>query len=100
MKVKSHSVVFSSATSKTVQSMEFSRPKYWSGWPFPSLGNLPNSGIEPRSPALQVDSLLSLASREAQEYWSGYYSSPVALPHLGIKPGSPALQVGSLPTEL
>ena len=27
--------------------MEFSRPEYWSGWPFPSPGNLPNPGIEP-----------------------------------------------------
>ena len=37
--------------------MEFSRPEYWSGWPFPSPGDLPNPRIEPRSPALQVDSL-------------------------------------------
>ena len=37
--------------------MEFSRPDYWSGYPFPSPGDLPNSGFEPRSPALQVDSL-------------------------------------------
>ena len=37
--------------------MEFSRPAYWSGKPFPSPGDLPNSGIEPRSPALQADSL-------------------------------------------
>ena len=37
--------------------MEFSRPEYWSGWPFPSPGDLPNPGIEPRSPALQADSL-------------------------------------------
>ena len=37
--------------------MEFSRPEYWSGYPFPSPGDLPNSGIELRSPALQVDSL-------------------------------------------
>ena len=37
--------------------MEFSRPEYWSGWPFPSAGDLPNPGIEPRSPALQADSL-------------------------------------------
>ena len=37
--------------------MEFSRPDYWSGWPFPSPGDLPNPGIEPRSFALQVDSL-------------------------------------------
>ena len=41
----------------TRQSMEFSRPEYWSGWPFPSPGDLPNPGIEPRSPAQQVDSL-------------------------------------------
>ena len=37
--------------------MEFSRPEYWSGEPFPSPGDLPNPGIEPRSPELQVDSL-------------------------------------------
>ena len=40
-------------------SMEFSRQEYWSGLPFPSLGDLPK-GIEPRSPALQEDSLLSV----------------------------------------
>ena len=34
-----------------------SRQDYWSGLPFPILGNLPNPGIEPRSPALQTDSL-------------------------------------------
>ena len=37
--------------------MEFSRPKDWSGLPCPPPGDLPNSGIEPRSPALQADSL-------------------------------------------
>ena len=37
--------------------MEFSRPEYWSGLPFPSPEDLPNPGIEPRSPALQEDSL-------------------------------------------
>ena len=37
--------------------MEFSRPEYWSGWPFHSPGDLPNAGIKPRSPALQADSL-------------------------------------------
>ena len=41
----------------TIQSMEFSRPEYWSGLPFPSPGDLPKPGIEPRSPALQADSL-------------------------------------------
>ena len=38
-------------------SMEFSRQEYWSGLPFPSPGDLPNPGIEPRSPALQAGSL-------------------------------------------
>ena len=35
----------------------FSRPEYWNGEPFPSPGDLPNPGMEPRSPALQADSL-------------------------------------------
>ena len=38
-------------------SMGFSKQEYWSGLPFPSPGDLPNPGIEPRSPALQADSL-------------------------------------------
>ena len=37
--------------------MEFSRPEYWSGLSFPSPGDLPNPGIELRSPTLQADSL-------------------------------------------
>ena len=40
-------------------SMGFSRQEYWTGLPFPSPGDLPDSGIKPRSPALQADSLLS-----------------------------------------
>ena len=36
-----------------------SSTQYWSGQPFPSPGDLPNPGIEPGSPALQADSLLS-----------------------------------------
>ena len=39
--------------------MEFSRQQYWSGLSFPSLGDLPDPGIEPGSPALQAYSLLS-----------------------------------------
>ena len=38
-------------------STEFSRQGYGSGLPFPSPGNLPDLGIEPRSPALEADSL-------------------------------------------
>ena len=40
-------------------SMEFSREEYWSGLPFPSQGDLPDPGIECRSPALQADALPS-----------------------------------------
>ena len=39
--------------------MGFSKQEYWSGLPFPSSGDLPDPGMEPRSPALQADSLLS-----------------------------------------
>ena len=54
---ESCSFVSDSATPWTIQSVEFSRPEYWSGLPFPSSGDLPNPGIKPRSPALQADSL-------------------------------------------
>ena len=37
--------------------MGLTRRQYWSGLPFPSPGDLPNPGTEPRSPALQADSL-------------------------------------------
>ena len=46
-------------TYQAVQSMGFSRQEYWSGLPFPSPGDLPNPRIEPGSPALQTDTLLS-----------------------------------------
>ena len=40
-------------------SIGFSRQEYWSGLPFPSPGDLPDPGIEPRSSALQADTLPS-----------------------------------------
>ena len=51
------SVASDSATLWTIAcqaplSVEFSRQEYWSGLPCPPLGDLPNSGIEPTSPAL------------------------------------------------
>ena len=51
------SVVSDSATPWTVPcqaplSMGFSRQEYWSGFPFPSAGDLPEPGIESGSPAL------------------------------------------------
>ena len=81
--------------------MEFSRPEYWSGKPFPSPGDLPNPGIEPRSPALQVDSLPAEPPGKPKNtgvcslsFLQGIFLTP------GIELGSPALQVDSLPTEL
>ena len=41
------------------QSVKFSRQEYWNGLPFPSPGDLPDPGVEPRSPTLQVDALPS-----------------------------------------
>ena len=41
------------------QSMAFPRQKYWSGLLFPSPGVSPNSGMEPRSPALQEVSYIA-----------------------------------------
>ena len=40
-------------------SMGFSRQECWSGFPFPSPGDLPDPGIKPRSSVLQVDSSLT-----------------------------------------
>ena len=45
-------------------SMEFSRQQYWSGLPFPSPGDLPDPGIEPKSSALQADTLPSEPSEK------------------------------------
>ena len=44
---------------QTPSSMGFSRQQYWSGLPFPSPGDLPDPGIEPRSLTFQVDALTS-----------------------------------------
>ena len=44
---------------KAPLSMEFSRQEYWNELPFPSPENLPDLGMEPRSPTLHADSLPS-----------------------------------------
>ena len=44
------------------------RQEYWSGLPFPSPGDLPNPGIEPRSPGLQADSLSSESPGKPKNY--------------------------------
>ena len=51
-------------------SMGFSRQEYWSGLPFPSPGDLPDPGMEPRPPTLQVDSLPSEPPGSSQEKYN------------------------------
>ena len=50
-------------------SMGFSRQEYWSGYPFPSPGDLLDSGIKPTSPALRADSLLSEPPGKSRSNW-------------------------------
>ena len=59
VKVKSLSRVrlFVTVAYQAPPSMGFSRQEYWSELPFPSPGDLPDPGIEPRSPALEADAL-------------------------------------------
>ena len=62
VKLLSHVQLFETPWTVAYQappSMGFSRQEYWSGLPFPSPGDLPDPGIEPRSPALQTDTLTS-----------------------------------------
>ena len=63
--------------------------------------DLPNTGIEPRSPALQADSLLSEPPGKPKNTGVGSLSLLQGdLPDPGIEPGSPPLQADSLPVEL
>ena len=64
-------------------SMGFSRQEFWCGLPCPPPGNLPNPGIEPRSPTLQADSSLS--------------EPPGKLKNIGV--GSLSLLQGIFPTQ-
>ena len=107
--------------------MEFSKPEYWSVQPFPFPGDLPNPGIETKSPASQVDSLPAAPPGKSEsrksshlvvsaipwsaacqvprsmgfprrEYWSGFpFPSPGDLLNPGMKLKSPAWQADSLP---
>ena len=91
-------------------SMEFSRQEYWGGLPFPSPGHIPNTENEPRSSALQEDSLPTEPPMDCsppaplfmkffrQEYWRELpLPSPGDLPDPEIETRS-ALQADYLPT--
>ena len=54
-------------------SMGFSRQEYWSGLPFPSPGDLPDPGIEPRSPVLEAEALTSERIEKGKKYKSSLF---------------------------
>ena len=69
--------------------MGFSRHEYWSGLPFPSPGDLPNPGIEPRSPALQAYSLWTeppgkTGSKIASKVKGKYHCEPFLTAQRGV----------------
>ena len=71
----------------------------WVAFPFSGGSSQPRDQTQVSHTAGRF--FTSWATREAQEYWSGWpIPSSVYLPDPGLKPGSPALQVNSLPTEL
>ena len=74
----------------------FSRQEYWSGLPCHPPGDLPNPGIEPRSPVLQVDSLPSEPPGKPMKSGVGSILSPRDVPDPRIEPESSALQTDSL----
>ena len=54
--------------------------QYWSGLPFPSPADLPDPGMEPRSPALQTDTLPTEPPRKSNNlYNKGYKSAKINL---------------------
>ena len=86
VKVKSLSCVRLFATPwkvtyQALRSVGFSRQEHWSGLPFLSPGDLPNPGIEPRSPALQTDASLSKPLRKPTE---PFHLRPAACTVYGI----------------
>ena len=76
-------------------SMRFSRQGYWSGLPLPSPEDLPNPGIQPRSTALQADSLLTELQGKHSTWNSPGQNTGVGslsllqgiFPTQGLKPG-------------
>ena len=63
--------------------MGYPRQEYWSGLPFPSPGDLPDPGIEPRSPALQADALPSEPPGSLTLYVLNYTIAVYVTPALG-----------------
>ena len=89
-KVKSLSRVQLFVTPWTVCSPPGSSVHDWSGLPFPSPGDLPNQGIEPRSPALRADALTSEPPGKPKHTGVGCHSLLQEIfPTQGLNPGLP-----------
>ena len=105
-------------TAQAPLSIGVSRQEYWSGWVCPPPGDLPDQGIEPRSPLcasgpsrfshvwlfatpwIAVCQVPLSMGFSRQDYWSGLPCLPPGdLPNPGIEPAAPALPVDSLTTE-
>ena len=90
MCVLGHSVMSNSPTPWIVAhqaplSMEFPRQEYWSGLPFPSLGDLPNPRIKPTSLALQASSLLTeLPGKSVLVATSSFYVTGNIIPFASV----------------
>ena len=78
-------------------SMGFSRQEYWSGLPFPSPEDLPDPEIEPRSPALQADSLL--ISHQGMKIGLVRLICPFIKKHFQISSVSTILGTGHIMTD-
>ena len=62
--------------------MEFSRPEYWSGLPFPTPGDLPDRGMEHTSPTVAGRFLTTGTTWEAPRY---KIKCSLTLPHLNLE---------------
>ena len=74
--------------------MGLPRQEYWSGLPFPAPGDLPNPGMEPRSPALQADTLTIKLEGNPYGVWAAVHLPRRQLPTVTqnltiILPGAP-----------
>ena len=77
----SHVQLFATAWTVARQTplfMEFSRQEYWSGYPFPSLGDLPNPGVKPGSPAF-AGGFFTIWAGNSKAQWSLVNSSNIIL---------------------
>ena len=77
--VVSDSVILWTVAYQAPPFMGFSKQEYWSGLPVPSPGDLPDPGIEPRSPALQADALISEPPGKQVKMITPQTSDPIIL---------------------